>query len=180
MEITGYILAGGNSSRMGFEKGLAEYKEKSLVAYSVKLLQVFTPEIKICTNNKAYEKYRLPLIHDIHQGAGPIAGLHAALENTSTELNLFLPCDMPFLKAETIQKLLPFTDNFQAVVLGTKNNHKIPTVGIYKKSALQVIEHQISKSDYKLHNLVDGLNSKVFIVEDEQQLVNINTPDDLA
>ena len=78
--ITGIILAGGRSSRFGRDKGLFPFRGKPLVEHAIDILQPIINDIRISTNQpETYAYLGLPMIGDIHQGCGPLGGMHAAL-----------------------------------------------------------------------------------------------------
>jgi len=94
--IGGYVLAGGKSRRMGSEKGLLELAGKPLVVHATIKLSRLCAEVSILSNNPALEKYA-PLVGDLHEGCGPLAGIEAALRSSKYDWNLILPVDVPFL-----------------------------------------------------------------------------------
>jgi molybdopterin-guanine dinucleotide biosynthesis protein A len=79
MELSGIILAGGKSSRMGQDKGLMLFRGKQMVQYSIELLNLFTSQILISSNNQEYNQFGFPVVSDIYKECGPIGGLHAAV-----------------------------------------------------------------------------------------------------
>ena len=180
MELTGIILAGGQSKRMKQDKGLLTYKGKKLIEYGILLLNPYVDKIIISTDNPGYSQFGYPLVPDEYKGIGPIGGLYSALKVSGSPGNLVIPCDMPDLTAEIMEKLIQHKEGQQAVVLGTSGNYRIPTVGFYRISSLKVIENQIKKNDFKLQNLIDELNAKIIRVSAEEKIRNINSPSDLV
>ncbi|HPG34509.1 MAG TPA: molybdenum cofactor guanylyltransferase, partial [Lentimicrobium sp.] len=73
-QITGIVLAGGKSTRMGTDKGLMIFQGKPLVMYSIDLLSMFCGRILISSNNPEYAKFGYEIIADELPGAGPMAG----------------------------------------------------------------------------------------------------------
>jgi molybdopterin-guanine dinucleotide biosynthesis protein A len=66
--ITGIILAGGKSLRMGTDKGLVIFRDKPLVQYSIDLLGQFCDRILISSNNKAYSVFGYEIVPDQMEG----------------------------------------------------------------------------------------------------------------
>ncbi len=106
MRLTGIVLAGGKSSRMGTDKGLLDFRGKKLVQHPLDLLGPYCHEIFISTNNRDYSLFGFPLIKDTLRGKGPVAGLITALGASSGDWNLVVGCDMPFLQPEFIDLLI--------------------------------------------------------------------------
>jgi len=179
MSLTAIILAGGKSSRMGQDKGLIFYHEKRLVEYAVSACKELTSKILISTNNSEYSFLPYKLIPDNYKNLGPIGGIHAALKVSSTEDNLFCPCDMPGISSVILQKIVAESKGKMATVAADSQGKVFPVLGCYKKSALPLIEAQIKKGDYKLQHLLKELNAKKVAVENAQALSNMNFPEDL-
>ena len=96
LDVGGYVLAGGRSSRMGRDKALLELAGRPLVFHAVTKLRRVCAEVHILSSRPELEAFA-PLVRDLHEGCGPMGGLEAALEHSRHEWNLFMPVDMPFL-----------------------------------------------------------------------------------
>jgi molybdopterin-guanine dinucleotide biosynthesis protein A len=94
--VGGYVLAGGKSSRMGRNKALLELAGKPLVLHAVRKLQRTCTAVSILGGNSELEAYA-PLVRDLRNGCGPMAGIEAALRSSKYDWNLILPVDVPFL-----------------------------------------------------------------------------------
>lgn len=100
--ISGYVLAGGRSSRMGTDKSLLPLAGNPLIQHAVAKLRRVCAEVHILSNNPALAAYA-PLVPDIHPGCGPIGGIEAALAHSTHDWNLILPVDVPFLPTAVLQ-----------------------------------------------------------------------------
>ena len=111
MRITGVILAGGRGTRMGgVEKGLLDWQGRPLIAH---LLDALAPQVdglmlNVNREHARYAAFNLPLIGDKPEltGLGPLAGLHSALSHSPTELVVCVPCDLPKLPPNLVERLL--------------------------------------------------------------------------
>ena len=110
-DITGIILAGGKSSRMGTDKGFLVLKGKSFIQHSIDVLKPLVSEIIIVSDNPEYDAFNFKRIEDIIKDAGPIAGICSGLKASSSQYNLVLSCDIPLIKAEILQKLINAINN---------------------------------------------------------------------
>jgi len=110
-QITGYILAGGKSSRMGTDKGLMRLNDKFLIEYSIEKLQSVFNNVVIVSNNQEYKKFGLEVIPDALLDIGPAGGIYTALEHSTTSHNFITSCDMPFISSEAIEFLISSTDS---------------------------------------------------------------------
>ena len=183
MELTGIILAGGKSSRMGQDKGLTDFRGKPLIQYSIDILKQFTDQILISSNNPEYIRFGYPLISDIYQDCGPIGGLHATLSASKTDWNVVLGCDTPFIKADLILSMTDIINNQDAII--PKHQRGIePLSGIYHKRTSLVFEVNLKNGKYKLQNTIKEINTEYFDVSELLKSIpyiftNINTPDNL-
>jgi molybdopterin-guanine dinucleotide biosynthesis protein A len=98
-DISGYVLAGGKSSRMGQDKALLELAGKPLVLRAVEKLRQVCTEVSVLGNREELAAYA-SLVRDLHEGCGPLGGIEAALAHSTKAWNLFMAVDMPFLPAE--------------------------------------------------------------------------------
>jgi molybdopterin-guanine dinucleotide biosynthesis protein A len=95
LEVSGYVLAGGRSSRMGRDKALLELAGKPLVEHALIKLRRLCRDVAILSNNHELERFG-PVVKDLHPDCGPMGGLEAALAHSTREWNLILPVDVPF------------------------------------------------------------------------------------
>src|ERR1700740_2341073 len=93
---SGFVLAGGRSSRMGTDKAFLELDGRSLLVRSLELLRALTPEVCIVGPAEKFSAYG-PVIEDVYARRGPLAGIQAALTASTTELNLILAVDLPLV-----------------------------------------------------------------------------------
>ena len=101
--ITGIILSGGTSSRMGENKALLQLGKKKVIEHITDLMcSIFANVILITNTPNEYEFLNLPMYEDIFKVGGPLAGIHSGLVNSKTEENFILSCDMPLMRADII------------------------------------------------------------------------------
>ncbi|MFZ0337561.1 MAG: molybdenum cofactor guanylyltransferase [Terracidiphilus sp.] len=105
----GFVLAGGQSSRMGRDKALLEFAGKPLVVHALDLFQEAGISAMIagagpsaCTSLQAFA----PVIDDASPSRGPLSGICTALSNISARYAVFLPVDLPLLPASLLVYLL--------------------------------------------------------------------------
>jgi len=131
--ITGIILAGGKSSRMGTDKGFVIYKNKAFIQHIIEAINPLVDEIIIVSNNPDYDIFRLKRIDDIIENAGPLAGVYSGLYHTTTENNLVVSCDVPMINSETLSLLINEIDETSDVVQLESQGKTMPLIAAYKK-----------------------------------------------
>jgi molybdopterin-guanine dinucleotide biosynthesis protein A len=186
MEVTGIILAGGKSSRMGTDKGLQELCGRPLISYSIQVLSEICSTIIISTSSDAYQSFGYKTVADEIPGIGPMGGIYSALKQSKTEKNLVLSCDLPFVSRELLTYILENSEGFQVAVPWQGNQHYEPLCGFYNLSVLDQMTTFIQKRNYKLPDLFEEtsinkliINTKLNFYEDKLFL-NINSKHDLA
>jgi len=160
-DITGILLAGGKSSRMGKEKGLVEFKGKPLIQYGIDLLSSFTDRIIISSGNPDYIPFGYEIIPDEVSGQGPAAGLAAALQCSNTPWNVVLACDLPFLEREFIEELLNSSPNYQAVV-PMHNGKMEPLAALYHKDLGKIFGEAVAIGNLTLHHILRSCHVNYF------------------
>lgn len=152
-ELTGIILAGGRSRRMGREKGLVEFHGKPLIQYGIDLLSQFTDRILISSDNSDYLEFGCELVPDEIIGQGPAAGLTASLGSSLTKWNLVFACDLPFLEPELISNLLINALNTMGVIPVHDGVYE-PLAALYHKDLVPVFEASVYSGNLALHKIL--------------------------
>lgn len=176
--ITGIVIAGGRSSRMGQNKALIQYNGVRLIDNAIKMLINFT-DIVLVSSNEELKYIQYPIIEDEFDNLGPIGGLYSCLLASKTDCNLVIPCDVPNISVNLYRELLGDCEKYDAVIPVLPDGKYEPLVACYNKSILPLIEDAIRAIDYKMVNLINRANVKFVRVDDTKQFKNINTPDDL-
>ncbi len=186
--VTGIILAGGASRRMGRNKALISLAGQPLVSRVVEALQPLTSEILLVTNDPAaYRFLNLPMVPDEEPGQGPLMGLYSGLRAAPGDLALAIAVDMPFLSPDILGLLLSLASDVD-VVIPRAFGRLHPLCAVYRRATcLPAIETALRQGQRRLiafHPLV-----KVRVVEepllremspDLRALMNVNTPEELA
>ena len=96
-KITGIILAGGVSRRLGYRnKALLKIGHKSVIEHIIAALAEVTEDILLITNSPGeYEHLGLPMFEDILPGSGSLGGIYTGLKVSKTHHNLIVACDIP-------------------------------------------------------------------------------------
>ncbi|WP_299899225.1 molybdenum cofactor guanylyltransferase [uncultured Aquimarina sp.] len=172
-DITGIILAGGKSSRMGEEKGLKLHLGKPFISYIIEALETITNKIFIITKNEDYEVFGYPCISDDFPNLGPVGGIYTGLKNTLTSQNLILSCDIPFITPSVLQELVLKSDSDYDVI----TYEKTPLVSLYKSTVLPTFLESIRQNRLSLFRTMAALKVKNVPIRNDIRpfLENINT-----
>ena|ERR1035437_651910 len=139
--ITGFILAGGKSTRMGTNKSLLTIGGLTVIERVVNLMRDLFKEVIIITNQfEEYSFLNLPMYEDIHKNIGPLAGIHSALVHTTTDKNFIISCDMPLMTGEVIKYLVEYPTD-KLITIARADNFVQQLCGIYYQSLIPYIEN---------------------------------------
>ncbi|MCF7560174.1 molybdenum cofactor guanylyltransferase [Sabulilitoribacter multivorans] len=175
--ITGIILAGGKSSRMGTDKGFLILKNKPFVQYSIDALSPLVSKIIIVSNNPDYDVFMIDRIEDVIKNAGPVAGIYSALEASSTEYNLILSCDIPLITSEILQELIDFADDTHDIIQMESDGKSMPLIALYKKQVAKTFYSLLQQDERRLRIAVNNCKVKNIVLDKHQikHTMNVNT-----
>src|SRR5256885_5530307 len=112
--VTAFILAGGKSTRMGTDKALVALDGRTLLARTLDLARSVVTDVRIVGDSGKFAAFA-PVVEDVFRECGPLGGIHAALRASSTELNLILAVDVPFVSLAFSQYLIRRAQDASAV-----------------------------------------------------------------
>lgn len=180
-DITGIILAGGKSSRMGTDKGLINLDGKLFIQYSISAVKPLVAESLIISNNPAYDVFGLKRMEDIIKDAGPLAGIYTGLNRSKTDYNLVLSCDVPLIKTEVLELLIKAQDSKYDVVQLVSNGRSMPLIALYRRRCETIFYELLQNNERRLHVALNHCKVKYVVLNSEKDLfaANINTPEEL-
>jgi molybdopterin-guanine dinucleotide biosynthesis protein A len=119
-QITGWVLAGGQSSRMGgVDKGLLTFQGQTLVQRAIERLQPQVHSVMVNANRHAsqYAMHGAPVVADSeHSFKGPLAGFLTGLQHCPTDWLVTVPCDSPFFPTDLVMKLAAAVEQSQTLM----------------------------------------------------------------
>ena len=138
--ISGFVLTGGKSSRMGSDKGLMPFDRKPLVLHALETLEEVAGQVMISANDAVYRQFSHPVVPDVVHDIGPMGGIYSCLLQSATEFNIFLPCDMPFVPSDLFVLLLQHIGDYPCAVPVHEGNKPEPLCAVYRKSCMKRCE----------------------------------------
>jgi len=154
--ITGIVLAGGRSSRMGSDKSLMVLNGKTLVEYAIDTLKPLCNKVVISSNNFIYDFTGCEVWPDEFTERAPMIGIYSCLKRSETEINIILSCDMPLMSTKMLEHLLENSANHEITVPVHGNHFIEPLCGIYKKSSGEILKEFIEKGNFRLNECIQA------------------------
>ena len=189
--VTGVILAGGQSRRMGQNKALMRLGDDPLIVHVIRQMESVTDELLLITNEpNLYTALKLPIHTDILPHMGALGGLHAGLSYAANRTVICVGCDMPLLQPNLLSHLVGLLGDYDAVVPCVQSADGATTVfqtlsAVYSKRCLPVIDGMLALGELRVHALYDRIDARIVQPQEWQafdprgfSFFNINTPED--
>ncbi|MFC7678635.1 molybdenum cofactor guanylyltransferase [Paenibacillus sp. GCM10028914] len=205
--LTGIILAGGSSRRMGCDKAMLPVGGVSSIKRAQRCLEEVCDEVLISVNtSNPYDFTGLRTVEDMYTGKGPMAGLHACLRASRTEWNVVAACDMPFVSTAIIHGLLREVSSSGGkvsksgstgeaksdetplnAVIPVMDGQIQPLLALYHRDVLASLENRLKRNELRMKEWLGDLNILYISVEElsrltgrsaDRDLFNMNRPED--
>jgi len=186
-DLAAFILAGGRSTRMGADKAFVLLAGRTLLARALDLARTLTSEVRIVGDPAKFAAFA-PVVEDQFPGCGPLAGIHAALHSSQTELNLVLAVDTPFLTPALLRCILGRAKDSESAMVTVPRTAQgwQPLCAIYRREFAFIAETALRSGQYKIGALFEEAHTQA-IEEPELQSAgfssdlfrNLNTPEDV-
>ena len=175
--ITAIVLAGGKSSRMGSDKALLLYNNKTFLEHVVFAIQPLVDQVLIISDNPKHKINNCLTIPDLIKNVGPIGGIYTGLIHTKTENNLVLSCDIPLVQTSILKLIIKNNEPDKEVVQLIDDKNRMPLIALYKKRLAPYFLSQLKRGERRLMHATRKLKTKEIFVKKEENafLLNINT-----
>jgi len=183
-KVSGVVLAGGLARRMGQQdKGLIPFNNQPLVCYALAAMAPLVDELLISANRnqESYRQFGFRVIEDGNEYFnGPLAGILAALQSTSSPTLLISPCDSPLIKTEDLKRLLTALTEDVEIAVAFDGERLHPVFAALKTKLQADLKQYLDTGERKLqkwfsqHKLV-----QVDFSDRPEIFANINTLEEL-
>jgi len=183
--LTGIVLAGGSSRRMGRDKAFLELDGRPLIAHVVECVARVCAEVLVVASNvQPYAGLGARLVEDRFRGVGVLGGLHAGLEAAAHELALAVGCDMPFLNPALLRAFVGWAEGFDVAVL-RQGEQVEPLHGAYRRTCLPAMEAAIHANRRRIVSFFPQIRVRYVTPEEVapfdpglRSFRNVNTPEE--
>jgi molybdopterin-guanine dinucleotide biosynthesis protein A len=185
--VVGFVVAGGDSRRMGRDKALLPWGGSDLLDHAVARLRAVTDEVRIlCGPRTRYGERGLAVEPDLVPGAGPLGGVLTGLTAAPGRPGLFLAVDLPHVPPALLLRLVARAQGRDAVVPVSTRGPE-PLCALYGPGCREPIRRRMDAGDFRM----TGFWAEVRVVEvgppelrefgDPRELFkNLNEPTDLT
>ncbi len=183
------ILAGGKSTRMGFDKQLLEINGRRIIETMIETLKKeFEDIIVVSYKPELYENLKVRVVSDIIKDNGLLGGIHTAISYSESSFVYVVACDMPHLN-------LSYIDFMKEKLIGTENSSCItrngewiePLNAFYSRELTEDIELFLSTGKRSVYPFLK--NHKTLYIEESdarkfspefKMFLNLNTEEELS
>ncbi len=194
------ILCGGQSRRMGRDKGSMIIQDKPMIKHILSTLNHEINEAIIVLNNQdrisKYSEfinptdytYTITFVEDNIKNKGPLPGIMTGLSHVKSEYALILPCDSPYVSKKYINTIFSEIDkNYQAIVPYHDEENKLktsePLHSIYNTNIIPIIENLVNEDVLHIKGLIAKLDTKFVLIDnkkiEKKEFRNLNRPTDV-
>jgi len=180
MRAAGFVLAGGQSSRMGSDKALLPYRDRRLIQFVAEAVRDAAGSVTIVAPPERYAHLGLPVIADEIPGEGPLGGIITALAGSDAEWNLIVACDMPGVSAAFLRNLLAEAVRAQSDICLPVSAAGLPEplCAVYRSSSLPALRAAFAAGVRKVTSAFGGLRIAALAGCEPSRFANMNTPED--
>jgi molybdopterin-guanine dinucleotide biosynthesis protein A len=164
--MTGIILAGGESRRMGRDKAFLEVSGRPIIEHILAVFaDLFDRTVIVTRWPERFGSCRADVVRDALETPGPLTGIYTGLMHSQDDLNFVAACDMPYLDRGLIRHMQRLADGHDAVVPRV-GSYLEPLHAIYRKRIAPVIEAQVRTQDLRIRGIFDHIRVR-YMTQDE-------------
>lgn len=184
--LSGVILAGGKSARMGTNKAFITVHGQRIIDRTADLFRALFRQVILVTNAPLeYAFLDLEIAADLIKEASPLAGIYTGLFYSSSPHCFVAACDMPLLKRPVLEYMISLCQHHDLIIPVLEDGHH-PLHAIYSKRSMKPMEELMRAGRYKISDLFSQLRLREVTADELRPLdgslsscFNINTPHDL-
>jgi len=180
--VTGCVLCGGESRRMGRDKALLELAGAPLVERALRVLRgISERQLLLSGSGERYSQFGVEQLTDAVPGAGPLGGLLAALEAASTPWVALLGCDQPRVDRSTYRALFAQAEREGAELCLLESEYGLePTIGVYQRALAGRVRACLEAGERRMTSIHASARVATLAIDagPPELALNVNTPED--
>jgi molybdopterin-guanine dinucleotide biosynthesis protein A len=184
-DVTGFVVAGGGSRRMGRDKALLPWGDATLLDHALARLRAVTDDVRIlCGPEPRYRDRGAPLVTDASDTGAPLFGVLSGLLALERPIGLFLAADLPLVPAALLRGLLAEAGGFDAVVPFSPSGPE-PLCAVYAATCIDPIRRAVGRGDLRMNSFWNESRVRAVAAADlarfgdpARLFANVNSPGD--
>ena len=159
MTITGIVLCGGRSTRMGQDKASLIFGGETMIERAVRVMHEVADEVIVVARAEQPMPAGVRAVHDPVEDLGPLAGIVAGLLASSTDVNVIVACDMPLVRAAVLRRLAELRGDAD-ICVAVADGHASPLCAVYRKHVGSVGQTLLDAGERRVMALLDRVATK--------------------
>jgi molybdopterin-guanine dinucleotide biosynthesis protein A len=150
--LTGFVLAGGASRRMGCPKESLRIDGESMLERQIRVLRSVARRVVVVGGPAGYlDEFDVPIVSDAVAGRGPLGGIYTALVESRTDFNLILGCDLPFVSRNLLTCLVlrAMAEGSEVTVPVSREGRLQPLCAVFRRRALYAVRTRLGLGENK-------------------------------
>lgn len=186
LPVTGLLLCGGKSRRMGSPKSLLPFENSTFVEHRLQSLRQLFPEVLIVANSPdEYDAFGAAVVKDIIPDRGPLVGILSGLLVSRHEYCFVVACDMPLVDNKLIRRLCAVRRENDADAVVVRHEQEMePLLAVYSRRVIERLEDYIFSGQSRVQDFLATINCAYFDLPSHGDglpvYFNVNTPTDYA
>jgi molybdopterin-guanine dinucleotide biosynthesis protein A len=177
--VTGIILAGGKSSRMGKDKSMLDIRGKPALRHLFDQLSLRCDNVLISAARQTQTHIAgACYIIDKQDGLGPLMGIYTALTQSDSRVNFVIACDIPHFDHFLFRQLLSYSDTHDVVVPSILKGMREPLFGVYTRQVVPAAGMLLAGYRLRISELFERCATRVIEATDAGWYANLNTPEE--
>jgi molybdopterin-guanine dinucleotide biosynthesis protein A len=186
-EVSGFVLAGGASRRMGFDKARLLFGSERMVDRQIRLLRAICRSVSIIGPPDKFADTGIQVYEDEIPGKGPLGGIHTGLRRARTEFSLFLSCDMPLMEERFLRYLCEqaLASRASATVPPPWRKGRYPLCAVLRRCALSRVRSCLASGQNQVSRFFSGSQRRTISKAEFARagfspriFCNLNTPEE--
>ena len=185
--VSGLVVAGGHSARLGTDKRTVRLGDITLLDRALSLLTAVSDDVMVSARDAAGVPGGVRVAPDSRPDRGPMAGILAGLRLARRARLLVIPVDMPMLTPSLLRFLVDL-DPDAAVTVPRWRAGLEPLTAVYDRTCAPFLEGLVERGTTAVHQFITSTALRVRLVDEPEiyphgdparLFLNINTQDDL-
>lgn len=182
--ITAILLAGGQSRRMGKDKGGLAHGEDSFLEQKIALLGSFFRNVIVAGSGPAVQAGNVVAVGDAENGKGPLAGIIAGLTASESDWNFITTIDTPEINPDFLHWITAESEPEYEAIIPVHENRLECLNGLYRARVATYLIEKAREGEYSVTECLNGIHIKkvhppsIILMNHPNLFININTPED--
>jgi molybdopterin-guanine dinucleotide biosynthesis protein A len=179
LPISGIILAGGRSTRMGSDKAMLDYGNGPIVQALIGQLIPWCAEVLVVSSRHAESQFGgARIVPDEREGMGPLMGILSGLEASERDRCFVIGCDIPHVSIEALMLLYDAVQDADVAALSVAKGHVEPLYAVYRRTVRTMARKLLDGGERRVQALLQSCNTATVTLPDSGWFANVNTPHD--